>query len=332
MSDFGRTSTTDDVLEGVDLTGRRVVITGAASGLGRESARALAAHGASVTVLARSEERAAGAVAEVEALVPGATLEYGVVDLADLATVRSFADTYLATHEAVDVLINNAGVMACPFGRTVDGFETQFGTNHLGHFLLTALLSPALLRGTNPRVVTLSSAGHSRSDIDLADPNFETTEYSPWIAYGRSKTANALFARELARRGGPEGLLSYSVHPGGIITDLGRHLTDELMNDMAAFAQARAEAAAAADPSTAGEVVSGRMEFKSVEAGAATQVWAATAAELVDHNGAYLADCGLGVLGANPGVNGFLPYLLDDDHAAALWVLSEQLVGSTFEL
>ena len=243
MSDFGKSTTTDEVLEGIDLTGRRVLITGAASGLGRESARALAAHGASVTVLARSEERAAGAVAEVEALVPGATLEPGVVDLADLSTVRSFADTYLATHDAVDVLINNAGVMACPFGRTADGFETQFGTNHLGHFLLTALLSPAILRGTDPRVVTLSSAGHSRSDIDLVDPNFETTEYSPWVAYGRSKTANALFARELARRGGPRGLLSFSVHPGGIITDLGRHLTDELMNDMAEFAKARAQAA-----------------------------------------------------------------------------------------
>jgi NAD(P)-dependent dehydrogenase (short-subunit alcohol dehydrogenase family) len=331
MSDFGKSTTTDEVLEGIDLTGRRVVITGAASGLGRESARAMAAHGASVTLLARSTERAAGAVAEIEALVPGARVEPGVVDLGDLSTIRAYAATYLSTHDAFDVLINNAGVMACPFGRTVDGFETQFGTNHLGHFLLTALLSPALLRGDGPRVVTLTSAGHSRSDVDLADPNFETTEYSPWIAYGRSKTANALFARELARRGGP-GLLSFSVHPGGIITDLGRHLTDELMREMADFAKARAEAAAAADPSGAGGEVSGRMEFKTVEAGAATQVWAATTRDLADHNGAYLANCGLGVLGADPGVNGFLPYLLDDDHAAALWALSEQLVGTAYEL
>ncbi len=187
MSDFGSHTTADEVLEGVDLTGRRVVITGAATGLGRESARALAAHGAAVTVLARSEERAAGAVAELEARVPGATFESGVVDLADLASVRSFADTFLDTHDAVDVLINNAGVMACPFGRTADGFETQFGTNHLGHFLLTALLTPALLRGTGPRVVTLSSAGHSRADVDLVDPNFLTTDYSAWVAYGQSK-------------------------------------------------------------------------------------------------------------------------------------------------
>ena len=324
MSEFGKSTTTDEVLEGMDLTGRRFVITGAATGLGRESARALATHGAAVTVLARSEERAAEALAQLEAGVPGANADAGVVDLGDLASVRAFADTYLDTHDSVDVLINNAGVMACPFGHTVDGFETQFGTNHLGHFLLTALLSPAILQGTNPRVVTLPSAGHSRGDVDLVDPNFETTEYAPWVAYGQSKTANALFARELARRAGPRGLLSFSVHPGGIITDLGRHLNEELMNDMLAFSLTRSEAA--------GEAPRPSFEFKSVEAGAATQVWAATTPDLVDHNGAYLADCGLGVLGADPGINGFLPYLLDDDHAAALWELSEQLVGTPFEL
>jgi len=326
VPDYGSSTTTDEVLHGVDLTGRRFVVTGAASGLGRESARALAAHGASVTLLARSAERAAGAVSEVGALVPGADLEPGVVDLADLASIRAFADSYLAGHDAIDVLINNAGVMACPFSHTADGFEMQFGTNHLGHFLLTALLAPAILSGNAPRVVTLSSAGHSRSDVDLADPNFETSEYSPWVAYGRAKTANALFARELARRGGPRGLLSFSVHPGGIFTDLGRHLTEDLMNEMAEFARERAAAHAGAGGPESGIV------WKSVEAGAATQIWGATAAELADHNGAYLADCGLGVLGANPGVNGFMPYLLDDDHAEALWVMSEKLVGTDFTL
>ena len=325
MRQYGNTTTTDEVLEGLDLAGRRVVITGAASGLGRESARALAAHGASVTVLARSRDRAAGAAEEIEALVPAAKVEYGVVDLADLSTVRSFADTYMATHDAIDVLINNAGVMACPFGRTMDGFETQFGTNHLGHFLLTALLYPALLASSSPRVVTLSSGGHARSDVDLVDPNFETTEYSPWTGYGRSKTANALFARELARRGGRRGVLSFSVYPGGVHTDLGRYLTDELINEVTKLANDRAAATA----SESGEAGVG-ITWKSIEAGAATQIWAATAPELVDHNGAYLADCGLGVLGGNPGVNGFLPYLLDDDHAAELWDLSEDLVGAIF--
>ena len=328
MSSFSKDSTTDEVLESIDLSGRRVVITGAATGLGRESARALAPHGASVTVLARSDERAATAAAAVRDAVPGATVEAGTVDLGDLSTIRSFAEGYLAEHDAIDILINNAGVMACPFGRTADGFETQFGTNHLGHFLLTALLAPAILRGDDPRVVTLSSAGHSRSDVDLEDPNFETTEYSPWVAYGRSKSANALFARELARRAGPLGLLSFSVHPGGIMTDLGRHLTDELIADMSAFSRRRAESAGSPAAGGSGPGFS----FKSVEAGAATQVWAATAPELVDHNGAYLADCGLGVLGADPGANGFVAHIVDDDRAAALWTLSEQLVGETFDI
>jgi NAD(P)-dependent dehydrogenase (short-subunit alcohol dehydrogenase family) len=299
-----------------------VLITGAAVGLGRETARAMAAHGAEVTILARSAERAAEGAAAVSALVPGASVSGGVVDLGSLASINAFADGWLADHDAFDVLVNNAGVMACPFGHTADGFETQFGTNHLGHFLLTARLAPALLRGDAPRVVTLSSAGHSRCDVDLDDPNFERTPYSAWDAYGRAKTANALFARELARRAGDQGLLSYSVHPGAIITDLGRHLTEDLINDMMETAKERATE----------HGIEGGIIWKSVEAGAATQTWAATStdADLLANNGAYLADCGLGVLGANPGANGFLPYLLDDAKAAALWDLSEDLVGTTF--
>ena len=322
---FDRDSTTDDVLRGIDLSGRRIVITGAASGLGFESARALAASGASVIVLARSVERTDGALTELRRLVPDGQFTGYAVDLANLADIDRFAGPFLESNDQFDVLMNNAGVMACPFGRTVDGFETQFGTNHLGHFALTALLAPALLRGTSPRVVTLSSAGHSRSDVDLDDPNFERTEYSPWIAYGRSKTANALFARELASRCGPK-VLSFSVHPGGIVTELGRHLDDTLVSDMAEFARARAERFGDLDETGQPRT----MRFKTVPAGAATQVWASTTQELSQHNGAYLADCGLGVLGANPSTNGFMPYLLDDDHAARLWSLSEELTGVTF--
>lgn len=324
---FGNQTTTDEVLDGLDLTGRHILITGAATGLGRESARALAAHGAQVTLLARSPQRVAQAAGELATLVPGATFGAGVVDLADLASIRSFADSFLAEGEPVDVLINNAGVMACPFGRTADGFETQFGTNHLGHFALTAALWPALRRSDAPRVVTLSSAGHSRSDVDLDDPNFEHQPYSAWIAYGRSKTANALFARELATRTRDDGVQSFSVHPGGIVTDLGRHLTDELLAEMMEASEARAAEARAAG--VEGEEAAG-ITWKSVEAGAATQVWAATTDDLAEHNGAYLADCGVGVLGGNPGANGFLPYLLDDDHAAGLWDLSERLAGAPF--
>ena len=273
-------------------------------------------------MLARSAERANGAVEEVGAMVPGADLEPGVADLGDLDSLRAFAETFLDHHDSFDVLMNNAGVMACPFGHTANGYETQFGTNHLGHFLLTALLYPALSANDRPRVVTLTSAGHSRADVDLEDPNFERTGYAPWVAYGRAKTANALFARELARRAGPSGVLSFSVHPGGIITDLGRHLNDDLINEMADFARQRS-AGVSGEPR--------EIHFKTVEAGAATQVWAATTSELDDHNGAYLADCGVGVLGADPGVNGFMPYLLDDEHAAALWALSERLVGQRFD-
>jgi NAD(P)-dependent dehydrogenase (short-subunit alcohol dehydrogenase family) len=325
MTTFDRDTTADEVLDGMDLSGRRFVVTGAASGLGFESARALAAHGAVVTVLARSPERVGDAVTSLRGLVPGGAFEEGVVDLADQASISAFAARFLRAHDAFDVLINNAGVMACPFGRTADGFETQFGTNHLGHFALTARLAPALLKGDAPRVVTLSSAGHSRSDVDLEDPNFERTEYSPWVAYGRSKTANALFARELARRSAGQ-VLSFSVHPGGIVTELGRHLDDQLRNDMLEFAKARATRFG--DLDEAGQPT--RMRFKSVPAGAATQVWAATDASLVQHNGAYLADCGLGVLGANPTSNGFMEYLLDDGHAARLWTLSEELTSLRF--
>jgi NAD(P)-dependent dehydrogenase (short-subunit alcohol dehydrogenase family) len=326
MREFNRDTTTDEVLDGIDLAGRRYVVTGAASGLGFESSRALAVHGAHVAMLARSRERADDAVARLRELVPDADVESGVVDLSDLSSVAGFAETYRSSHDAIDVLINNAGVMACPYGRTADGFETQFGTNHLGHFALTARLAPVIYAGREPRVVTLSSAGHSRSNVDLDDVNFEVTPYDPWIAYGRSKTANALFARELATRAGPRGVLSFSVHPGGIVTELGRHLDDQLRDDMASFARERAVRFGDLDE----EGKPRRMPFKSVPAGAATQVWAATDMSLVAHNGAYLADCGLGVRGANPSTNGYLDYLDDDAHARALWSLSEELTGLTF--
>lgn len=335
MSSYGPDTTTDEVLEGLDLTGRRFVITGAASGLGQESARKLSAHGASVTVLARNRDRAEGAARDVEAVVPGADVDAGVVELGDLASIRAFTDSYLVDHDSIDVLLNNAGVMACPFGRTADGFETQFGTNHLGHFLLTARLMPALLAGDAPRVVTLSSAGHARSDVDLDDPNFEHGEYTEWIAYGRSKSANALFARELATRFGGAGLLSYSVHPGMIVTELGRHLTDDLIKQMMAYrprSEDRPNGNSEQPIRSAEDAKAAGMSFKSVEAGAATQVWGATSAdpELLDRNGAYLANCGLGVAGADPRGNGYAPHIANDETAARLWELSERLVGEAF--
>jgi NAD(P)-dependent dehydrogenase (short-subunit alcohol dehydrogenase family) len=319
MSSYGADTTTDEVLDGIDLTGRRVVITGGSSGLGEESARALSAHGASVTLLARSVEKLEAAAGRIRARVPDAQLELGVVDLASFASIRACAAEQLARRPAIDILINNAGVMACPEGRTADGFETQFGTNHLGHFLLTAMLFDAVLAGDAPRVVNLSSAGHATADVDLDDVGFERTPYDAWTAYGRSKTANALFSRGLAQRYGDAGLLAFAVHPGGIMTDLGRHLDEDLINQMIANSAARAEAH--------GET--GSFAFKSVEAGAATQVWACVA-PLADHNGAYLADCQVGVAGGNPNTTGFEPYLLDDETTDRLWTLSEAWVGQSF--
>jgi NAD(P)-dependent dehydrogenase (short-subunit alcohol dehydrogenase family) len=316
---FNSESTTDEVLEGIDLSGRRFVVTGAASGLGEETTRALAAHGASVLMLARDAARNDEAAARIRAAVPDAELRQDVVDLADLASIRSFANRFVDAGRPIDVLINNAGVMACPFGRTADGFEMQFGTNHLGHFELTRVLEQALLAGNEPRIVNLSSAAHSIADVDLDDPNFERTDYDAWVAYGQSKSANALHARSLARRLADSGVLAFSVHPGVIMTNLGRHLNDELLQQMM---QRSAERAA-----KAGEVVGG-FQVKSTEAGAATQVWAATSPDLLGHNGAYLADCGVGVAGANPSNNGFEPYIADEATADRLWALSERLLDS----
>ncbi len=312
---FSFESTTDDVLDGIDLSGRRFVITGAASGLGEESTRALAAHGASILMLARDPQKNADAAERVRAAVPDADLSLDTVDLADLSSVRAFAGRYLESGHPIDVLMNNAGVMACPFGHTADGFEMQFGTNHLGHFELTRLLEPAVLAGDNPRIVILSSAAHGIADVDLDDPNFEHTAYDAWVAYGRSKSANALHALALSQR--LDGVLSLSVHPGGIMTNLGRHLNDDLLQQMLDRAKERSAAA--------GE--SGGMQFKSIPQGAATQVLGATSAELGGHNGAYLADCGVGVEGGNIGTNGFAPYIADTDTAERLWGLSEQMLA-----
>jgi NAD(P)-dependent dehydrogenase (short-subunit alcohol dehydrogenase family) len=308
---FGAESTTDDVLDGVDLSGRRAVVTGASTGLGEETTRALAAHGAAVTMAVRDPERGAAAAARVRDAVPDADLEVMLLDLASLADVRRFASELLARHDRIDLLIDNAGVMACPQASTVDGFELQIGTNHVGHFLLTQLLFPAL--GDGSRVVVLSSAGHRFSDVDLDDPNFERTPYDPWTAYGRAKTANALFALELDRRLRERGAHAYSVHPGGIVTELGRHLTEETLAVVTDVADDQ------------------QIAWKTVPQGAATSVWAATAPELDAHGGAYLEDCGIAV--ANPDLDprsrgGVKAYAADPARAAALWDRTEEWIAA----
>jgi NAD(P)-dependent dehydrogenase (short-subunit alcohol dehydrogenase family) len=316
---FGFDTTTDQVLDGIDLTGRVIVVTGASTGLGEETSRALAAHGASVTMLVRDLAKGAAAADRIRAAHPRAQLRLEQVDLGSLASVRSSAARLAGSHQRIDVLINNAGVMACPFGHTVDGFETQFGTNHLGHFLLTNLVRPALAAAPAARVVNLSSAGHGFSDVDLGDPNYERRPYDGWQSYGQSKTANILFSVGLAAR----GVQSFAVHPGGIHTELGRYMTAA---DLRVLQERIAEQAAA---NTQG----GGFRWKTVPQGAATSVWAATAPELADDSGLYLEDCQRSVPRAEAVHAGFgyEPYAVDPTTAAALWALSEELVGHSFD-
>lgn len=296
---FTAASTTDEVLEGLDLTGRRALITGASTGLGEETARALAAHGAEVVLAVRDAARGQEAIDRIRATVPDARLELRTVALDSLASVRAFTDVFLADGGELDLIIDNAGVMACPQGTTAEGWELQLGTNHLGHVALTLPLLPRLRDGG--RVIVLSSAAHRFSDVDLDDPNFERSEYEPWTAYGRSKTANALFAMELDRR--LEGRAhAFSVHPGGIQTALGRHLTEETITTLMA------------------SMPEGPVEWKSVPQGAATTCWAATAPDLDAQGGRYLEDCHVATPTDDPvSRTGVRAYAQDPARAAALW-------------
>ncbi|HKY13488.1 MAG TPA: SDR family NAD(P)-dependent oxidoreductase [Microthrixaceae bacterium] len=308
---FGFESTTDEVLDGVDLTGVNVVITGTSAGLGVETARVVAAHGATVVGIVRDVDKARRNLDEV-----GATdVELYQADLASLASIRAFTDTFLADgHDRIDALIGNAGIMACPQGTTADGFELQFGTNHLGHFVLVNRLMPLLLTGTPARVVMLSSAGHRFSDVSLDDPGFQRTPYDPWVAYGRAKSANVHFATELDRRLRDRGVRATALHPGGIITELGRHLTDETLM---ALSDAQGDR---------------KVKFKSVPQGAATSVWAAFVADADEVGGKYCEDCAVAPLIDDPtGSPGVLPYALDPATAAKLWTLSEEMVGERFD-
>ncbi len=233
-------TTTTDVLEGVDLRGKVAIVTGASTGIGLETARALASAGAHVVLAGRDGARIDAAVSTVRDQVPDAELEAGSLDLASLDSVRAFAQWYSETHDRLHLLINNAGVMYTPLERTVEGFEMQFGTNHLGHFLLTNLLVPMLLADPPSRVVNLSSGGHRGSDIVWDDPNFERREYDKFSAYGQSKTANVLFSVELDRRLADRGVHAYAVHPGMIATELGRHMTKDDFAQMVERRQERA--------------------------------------------------------------------------------------------
>jgi NAD(P)-dependent dehydrogenase (short-subunit alcohol dehydrogenase family) len=317
---FGATSTTDDVLSGVNLKGKRILVTGVSAGLGVETARALAAHGAQVVGAARDLGKAEIATAQVRnaAAAGGGTFEMVALDLANLKSVRSCADTLLARGAPFDVLIANAGVMATPFGHTADGFETQFGTNHLGHFVLVNRIAPLIRAGG--RLVNLSSAGHRFANVDLEDPNFERTPYEPFVAYGRSKTANILFAVAFDRRHRARGIRAAAVHPGGIHTELGRHLDSSHAQTM--VEQINKQLAAEGKPP---------YQWKTIPQGAATSVWTAVVAAADEVGGRYCENCHVGrVVADNVTISvvseGVRGYALDPNNAEALWKKSEQMV------
>src|SRR3984893_3503793 len=273
---FGATSTTEDVLSGVNLKGKRILVTGVSAGLGVETARSLVAHGAQVVGAARDLNKAKAATEQVRknAAANGASFELVELDLANLKSVRACADSLLAKGQPFDVVIANAGVMATPFGHTADGFETQFGTTHLGHFVLANRIASLLRDGG--RLINLSSAGHRYSNVDLDDPNFERTPYEPFVAYGRSKTANLLFAVAFDKRHRDRGVRAAAVHPGGIRTELGRYAEPSRLEAMVAQINKQLAAEGKAP-----------FELKTVPQGAATSVWAGVVAPADEIGGRY---------------------------------------------
>ncbi len=321
---FGATSTTEDVLSGVNLHGKRILVTGVSAGLGVETARSLAAHGAQVVGAARDLTKAKAATEQVrkDAAANGGSFELIELDLASLNSVRAAAEGLLAKGEPFDVIIANAGVMATPFGHTADGFETQFGTNHLGHFVFVNRIAPLLRAGG--RLINLSSSGHRYSNVDLDDPNFERTPYDPFVAYGRSKTANILFAVAFDHRHLHRGVRAAAVHPGGIQTELGRHVDasqlQALVNQMNAQLAAEGKAP---------------FQWKTIPQGAATSVWAGVVAPAEEIGGQYCENCHVGhivpdhvtISAISEGVRG---YALDPNTAEALWKKSEEMVGESF--
>ncbi|WP_417613781.1 SDR family NAD(P)-dependent oxidoreductase [Parasphingorhabdus sp.] len=316
---FGATTTADEVLDGIDLTGKLVVITGGASGLGQETARAMAAKGAHIFIPVRDMAKGEAAVAEIKSSVPDANIELMECDLGKMASIQFFAEAFLVQHDRIDLLINNAGVMASPHMTTGDGLELQFGTNHIGHFLLTNLLMPALIKaaeaGSDARIVNLSSRGHHADTVHFDDPHFETRDYDKWLAYGQAKTANIMFTVGLEKRLAGKGVHALAVHPGGIQTNLGRHLSE----DDAAMLVKRIE-----------ERSGGKFTFKTVEQGAATTCYAATAPELAGRGGVYLEDCHVADVNDDDPSGSVRSYAVDPGNAEKLWTMSEATVDQNF--
>ncbi len=310
-SGFGMKSEAAEVLAGIDLAGKVAVVTGGYSGIGVETTRALINAGAKVHVPVRNSEKAAETLADIEGEV-----HVGEMDLSDLASVRAYAESISSIEPTVDLLINNAGIMACPETRTGSGWESQFAVNHLGHFVLTTQLLPNLLQANRPRVVCLSSVAHHRSDIRWDDIHFEKDPYEKWDAYGQAKTANALFALGLHLKYHDQGLRAFSVHPGGIMTPLQRHMAAE---EMMAFGWTDAE----------GNLTElAKSGFKTTTQGCSTTLWCATSPALENRGGVYCEDCDIANLlteKSAPYVD-VAPWAADDDSAVKLWDLTEKML------
>jgi NAD(P)-dependent dehydrogenase (short-subunit alcohol dehydrogenase family) len=320
---FGEESTAEEVLAGIDITGKRVLVTGVSAGIGVETARALVSHGADVVGAARDLAKAERATASVrEAARDGGSFELIELDLGSLTSVRACADKLLADGRQFDLVITNAGVMATPFGKTVDGFETQFGTNHLGHFVLVNRILPLMRQGA--RLVSLASSGHRGSDVSLEDPNFDTTPYNEWASYGRSKTANILFAVEFDRRHRDQGIHACAVHPGRIDTELNRHVDPDAL---AAMVEGMNKAIIERGEKPA--------ILKTIPQGAATSVWAGVVASDDEIGGRFCEDCHVAEINDEPdrmkNREGVLRYAVDPDRAKALWAKSEEMVGERFD-
>ncbi len=314
MSEFGFGSTTDDVLAGKDLSGKTVFITGGNSGLGKETGRAMAAKGAHVVLAGRDLGKLDEAVKAIKADHASANVETIIGDLSSLDSVRQCATEANERFDKIDLLINNAGIMATPFGKTADGFESQFGTNHLGHFVLTKHLMSLVQNGSDKRIVNLSSRGHHTAPVDFDDIHFENRDYHPFISYGQSKTANVLFSVGLEQRFGDQGIHAYAVHPGGINTNLGRYMSDETREFLMKSITTR-------DPN---------FQFKSIPQGAATSCWAATSADVEGQGGVYCEDCHVAQIDEDAATHGVRSYALDPASADRLWSISEAMVGEVF--
>jgi NAD(P)-dependent dehydrogenase (short-subunit alcohol dehydrogenase family) len=315
ISQFGPKTTAEEALAGRDLRGKVAIVTGGHAGLGLETTRVFSNAGATVVIGSRDRKKAQMAVAKMK------NVEVGELDLASPNSVDRFANEFLNSNRALDLLINNAGIMATPLMRDDRGYEMQFATNHLGHFQLTAALWEALKKSRSARVVALSSRGHARGKVDFSDPNFDKRPYDKWAAYRQSKSANSLFALELDKRGHKHGIRAFAVHPGDILTDLLRYMTDE---ELSAYGISRENGITKVTGVTKFAV-----PFKNIEQGAATTVWCAVSPQLNGKGGVYCEDCNIApMVRAKSKLNtGVRPWAVDKAAAKALWILSEKLTA-----